>query len=237
MRCPQSRRTRCRSLGVRPTAFIAHPPDLQFWPSMDVDFANACPLVRPALPRIRFMFVGSRLCSTLPSDSPSRFCPCASLVLHLHQVAQGTSTPKLSDMSDTQAGLRPPPSAADGLDRVCHPTFVCHQAFDRKERLKSPQMSCQLFSLRHLCAGPDNHPQHFEGSKVEALFRDAPPIRFAPPRLRPVHRDARRVASPSDTSFPRPHLRTLGRFASEVTVKMPSQRLEIAEHEIGRAHV
>jgi len=26
------------------------------------------------------------------------------LVLHLHQVAQGTFTPKLSDMSDTQTG-------------------------------------------------------------------------------------------------------------------------------------
>ena len=36
----------------------------------------------------------SRLCSTLPSDSPSRFCPCALLVLHLHQIAQGTSTPR-----------------------------------------------------------------------------------------------------------------------------------------------
>src|SRR5205823_12114380 len=85
-----------------PTAFIAHPPDLQFWPLMDMDFATSCPLVRPALPHIRFLFVGSRLCSTLPSDGPSRFRPCALLVLHLHQVAQGTFTPKLSDMSDTQ---------------------------------------------------------------------------------------------------------------------------------------
>src|SRR5215472_9137854 len=103
LRRPQSRRTRRRSLGVSPTAFIAPPPDLQFWPLMDMDFANACPLVRPALPHIRFLFVGSRLCSTLPSDSPSQFCPCALLVLHLHQVAQGTFTPKLSDMSDTPA--------------------------------------------------------------------------------------------------------------------------------------
>src|SRR5258705_12762388 len=61
---------------------------------MDMDFATSCPLVRPALPHIRFLFVGSRLCSTLPSDGPSRFRPCASLVLHLHQVAQGTFTPK-----------------------------------------------------------------------------------------------------------------------------------------------
>src|SRR6266700_4866107 len=61
---------------------------------MDMDFATSCPLVRPGLPPIRFLFVGSRLCSTLPSDSPSRFCPCALLVLHLHQVAQGTFTPR-----------------------------------------------------------------------------------------------------------------------------------------------
>src|SRR5713226_4442415 len=61
---------------------------------MDMDFATSCPLVRPALPHIRFLFVGSRLCATLPSDSPSRFCPCALLVLHLHQVAQGTCTPR-----------------------------------------------------------------------------------------------------------------------------------------------
>src|SRR5262245_23642898 len=73
---------------------------------MDMDFATSCPLVRPALPRIRFLFVGSRLCSTLPSDGPSRFRPCALLVLHLHQVAQGTFTPKLSDMSDIQDAAR-----------------------------------------------------------------------------------------------------------------------------------
>src|SRR5437868_6447822 len=73
---------------------------------MEMDFATSCPLVRPALPHIRFLFVGSRLCSTLPSDGPSRFRPCALLVLHLHQVAQGTFTPKLSDMSDTQDASR-----------------------------------------------------------------------------------------------------------------------------------
>ena len=83
---------------------------------MDMDFANGCPLVRPTLPHIRFLFVGSRLCSTLPSDGPSRFRPCALLVLHLHQVAQGTFTPKLSDMSDTQPGAYAPRCAATGLD-------------------------------------------------------------------------------------------------------------------------
>ena len=44
---------------------------------MDVDFAISRPLVRPRLPRIRFLFVRSRLCSTLPPDPASRRRPCA----------------------------------------------------------------------------------------------------------------------------------------------------------------
>src|SRR5208283_6244670 len=48
------------------------------------------------------LFVRSRLCSTLPSDGPSRDRPCALLVLHLHQVAQGTCTPKTPGMPGTQ---------------------------------------------------------------------------------------------------------------------------------------
>src|SRR5258708_29854475 len=37
----------------------------------------------------------------LLSDPASRRRPCASLALHLHQVGQGTCTPKLSDMFGT----------------------------------------------------------------------------------------------------------------------------------------
>ena len=69
---------------------------------MDMDFAVSRPLVRPGLPRIRFLFVRSRLCSTLPSDPASRRRPCASLALHLHQVVQGTCTPRLSNMLGTR---------------------------------------------------------------------------------------------------------------------------------------
>ena len=69
---------------------------------MDMDFATSCPLVRPVLPHIRFLFVRSRFRSNFPSDGPSRFRTCASLVLHLHQVAQGIFTPKLLDMPSTQ---------------------------------------------------------------------------------------------------------------------------------------
>jgi hypothetical protein len=61
------------------------------------------PLVRPDLPSIRFLSVESRVCSTLPSDGPSRSLigPCASLALRLHQAVQGTFTPKLLNMPDT----------------------------------------------------------------------------------------------------------------------------------------
>ena len=99
---PSPDRTRCRSPGLSLTTFVTHPPDLQHRPLMDRTLRLPA-LVQPALPPIRFLFVEPRLCSTLPSDDPSRRRPCASLVLHLHQVRWGTCPPKLSDMSDTQA--------------------------------------------------------------------------------------------------------------------------------------
>ena len=51
---------------------------------------------------IRFLFIGSRLCSTLLSDPASRRRPCASLSLHLHQVVKRTSTSQLSNMLGTR---------------------------------------------------------------------------------------------------------------------------------------
>ena len=78
-------RTRRRPPEVRPTALAASPPDLPSRPLMALDFAITRSLVRPGRPRIRFLFIGSRLCSTLPSDPASRRRPCASLILHRHQ--------------------------------------------------------------------------------------------------------------------------------------------------------
>ena len=78
-------RTRRRPAEARPTAFTAHPPDLPPRPSMAMDFAVICPLVRPGRPRIRFLSIGSRPCSTLPSDPASRRRPCASLILRRHR--------------------------------------------------------------------------------------------------------------------------------------------------------
>ena len=91
-----------RSPGVSLTAFTAALPDLQPWSLMDVDFAISRPLVRPRMPRIRFLFVRSRLCFTLPPDPASRRRPCASLALRLHQAVQRTRTSKLPNMPGTR---------------------------------------------------------------------------------------------------------------------------------------
>jgi len=106
---------------VSSAAFPAHPPNLQRRPLMDMDFAVACLLVRTTLPRIRFLSIGSRVCSTLPSDPALRRRPCASLALHLHQVVRGTSTPKLRIMLGTHADSEaPPPQFSFSL-----PSFRC----------------------------------------------------------------------------------------------------------------
>ena len=50
-------------------------------------------LARPALtPLMRFLFIGSHLCATLPSDLASRQMPLRFAILHLHQVECGTCT-------------------------------------------------------------------------------------------------------------------------------------------------
>ena len=90
-----------RSPEVSSTAFHAQPPDLPPVPLMDMGFAVTCQLARHRMPHIRFLFIGSHLCSTLLSDPASRRRPCASLSLHLHQVGKGTFTPKLSNMLGT----------------------------------------------------------------------------------------------------------------------------------------
>ena len=77
-----------RSPEVSSIAFDAQPPDLPPVCLVEMGFAILCPLARHPRPPIRFLFIGSRLCSTLLSGLASRrvlFRPCASLTLHLHQ--------------------------------------------------------------------------------------------------------------------------------------------------------
>ena len=95
-------RTNGRSPEVSSTAFRTQPPNLQPVPLMDMDFVVACQLVRHRMPPIRFLYIGSYVCSTLLSDPASRRRPCASLSLHIHQVVKRTFTFELSNMLGTQ---------------------------------------------------------------------------------------------------------------------------------------
>jgi hypothetical protein len=71
---------------------------------MDMGFAIIGSLARHRRPPIRFLFIGSRLCSALLSGPASRrvlFHPCASLSLHVHHVVKRTYTFQLSIMLGT----------------------------------------------------------------------------------------------------------------------------------------
>jgi len=118
--------TRSRSPEVSSTAFRTQPSDLQPVPLMDMGFAVSCPLARHRMPLIRFLYIGSYVCSTLPSDPALRRRPCASLSLHLHQVVKGTFTPKLSSMLGTQ-------QEGESRDSPCEkvPLFLHELASDR----------------------------------------------------------------------------------------------------------
>src|SRR5439155_12416156 len=98
--------TNGRSPEVSSAAFRTQPPNLQPAPLMDMGFAVICLLARRRMPLIRFLYIGSYVCSTLLSDPLSPKCPCASLSLHLHQVVKGTFTPKLSNMLGTHKKAR-----------------------------------------------------------------------------------------------------------------------------------
>ena len=67
--------THSRSPEVSSTAFRTQPPDLQPVPLMDMDFVVTCQLVRQRMPHIRFLFIGSYVCSTLLSDPASATTP------------------------------------------------------------------------------------------------------------------------------------------------------------------
>ena len=71
--------THSRSPEVSSTAFRTQPPNLQPVPLMDMGFAVIGQLARHRMPQIRFLYIGSYLCSTLLSDPPSPERPCASL--------------------------------------------------------------------------------------------------------------------------------------------------------------
>ena len=94
--------THSRSPEVSSTAFRTQSPNLQPVPLMETGFAVIGQLARHRMPLIRFLYIGSYVCSTLLSAPPSPERPCASLSFHLHQVVKRTFTFELSNMLGTQ---------------------------------------------------------------------------------------------------------------------------------------
>lgn len=62
--------THSRSPEVSSTAFRTQPPNLQPVPLMNMGFAVIGQLARHHMPQIRFLYIGSSVCSTLLSDPP-----------------------------------------------------------------------------------------------------------------------------------------------------------------------
>jgi hypothetical protein len=91
--------TRSRSPEVSSTAFRTQPPNLQPVPLLDMGFAVTCPLARHRMPQIPFLYIGSYVYSKLLSDPASRRRPCASPLLHFHQVVEGLSPPSCQTCS------------------------------------------------------------------------------------------------------------------------------------------
>ena len=64
--------THNRSPDVSSSAFRTQPPNLQPASLIDMGFAVIGQLARRRMPQIRFLYIGSYVCSTLPPDPTSR---------------------------------------------------------------------------------------------------------------------------------------------------------------------
>ena len=164
---------------------------------MDEDFAVSCPLVRPGLPDIRFVFVRSRFGSALLSDAASRRRPCASLALHLHQVVQGTCTPRLSNMLGTRlnrsavgktqvsfTSRRPQQLAPSTLTSL----LACTNAL-RRAILRHGYAWRQPRSDSSLRGRPALFPERAPCPSIQSTLKQKLcPSRLRPPRLHPQGR-------------------------------------------------
>src|SRR5713101_248991 len=87
-------RQRRRPPEVSLTAFRTQPPEFT-WGALDGyglrESHARSSRARP--PQIRFLYIGSCVCSTLPSDPTSRLVTPLRLATHLHQVGRGLSPP------------------------------------------------------------------------------------------------------------------------------------------------
>src|ERR1700730_4825048 len=132
-----------------------------------------------------------------------RFRPGALLVLHLHQVAQGTFTPKLSDMSDTQDALhrlrRCPPHSRRHPLRPLRAAETARHWTRRRDRAVAPRRRGGL---------PHATWWFFRAAlqRAPAIFATGPVASFNDPGIvrrsgeRPLQREAGHAASSISTN-------------------------------------
>jgi hypothetical protein len=149
--------TNVRSPEVSSTAFRAQPPNLQPAPLMDMGFIVIRQLARRRMPLIRFLYIGSHVCSTLLSDPALQRRPCASLSLHLHQVVKRTFTFELSNMLGTRKNHRQRCLWKPNGGGVSGEPAVVEASCLRKDRKKDnhPGASRSFVSLPRLACLPD----------------------------------------------------------------------------------
>ncbi len=101
---------RCRPPVISPAAFDARPSDIRAALLTEMAFAKPGSLGQCSSPHIRFLFIGPRLCSPLPSDDASRRRPCGSLTFTSVRLVEDFHLPLL-DMHGVPggAGLRAGP--------------------------------------------------------------------------------------------------------------------------------
>src|SRR5215831_15003015 len=113
---------------------------------------------RPTLtPPIRFLYIGSRICSTLPSDPASRRRPCASLSLLLYQDVKRTFTSKLSIMLGVPKERERPRPLPYGLVRGRAITCQPQRRLDRGWTPLSWHQTHRKRRSVHSCPIPGRH--------------------------------------------------------------------------------
>jgi len=161
-------RQRRRPPEVSLTAFRTQPPEFT-WGALDGyglrESHARSSRARP--PRIRFLYIGSCVCSTLPSDPTSRLVtPLRLATLHLHQVGRGLSPPSDQTCS-AQVGQAFQPViflfVCEKTDRL---ESLSHLQITRRSHRCPPPLpylpSCQIFT------GPPDLPRcpKVEGKSV-----------------------------------------------------------------------
>ena len=148
---------RCRPPVISPAAFDARPSDIRAALLTEMAFAKPGSLGQCSSPHIRFLFIGPRLCSPLPSDDASRRRPCGSLTFTSVRLVEDFHLPLL-DMHGVPggAGLRP------ALLRVTRSVQIARSRSRTLRRGRPPagppSRHREACSNKHLSRSPTREP-------------------------------------------------------------------------------